>query len=270
MIHLLAPAVPGDLAVREIARITARLSYVMMCAALCWGLLVNPAEERRWSARLLGVAGKTAAHLVFATLALAFGAVHAAMFAFLSTQFPVVRLVVPFADGGLARHALGIVGIETVLVAAVSTAVRRFLGIRKWLFVHRLVYPATVLVVAHSAFGAWANGDFVLLAPIGLPLLVPVCWLGAKRLIARYDVRRENAPTEMAPRSYRRPPRLAVSVSHERCHRYGFCQQDAGQVFHLREDGHLDYVARPHPSLNGQVRMAARNCPMRAISVDEI
>jgi sulfoxide reductase heme-binding subunit YedZ len=262
--------VAADSQVRAIARLMARLAYLMICAALCWGLLISPAQDYKWFGRLVGHSGKTGAHLVFGTLALVFGGVHAAMFMFLSEPYPLVKLVVPLVDGGLARHALGIIGFELILLGALAVAVKRFLGIRRWLFVHRLVYPALCLIVLHSAIGAWVNGDFLLLAPAGVCLLLPVCWLLLRKYVAYHELRHENDPTELRVRRGYGRRRVAVSVSHQHCHRYGFCQQEAAQLFRLEPNGSLTYVARPSPDLSEQARKAARSCPMQAITVDEI
>jgi hypothetical protein len=41
---------------------------------------------------------------------------------------------------------------------------------------------------------------------------------------------------------------LKVSVDNQRCHRYGFCQAEAPDVFQLREDGRLAYRRTPEPA----------------------
>lgn len=62
---------------------------------------------------------------------------------------------------------------------------------------------------------------------------------------------------------------LRVTVNNRRCHRYAVCQAEAPEVFALGADGRLHYRSRPVPGQHDQVRMAARYCPMQAITVDE-
>ncbi len=73
----------------------------------------------------------------------------------------------------------------------------------------------------------------------------------------------------MKPRGRRAPAELRVTVNNRRCHRYGICQAEAGDIFRLASDGRLHYDARPHPDRRGQARMAARLCPMQAITIEE-
>ncbi|TDD61532.1 ferredoxin [Kribbella antibiotica] len=60
---------------------------------------------------------------------------------------------------------------------------------------------------------------------------------------------------------------LSISVDNQRCHRYGFCQSEAPDVFQLGEDGRLAYRQSPEVSRNLDVISAARSCPMRAIEI---
>lgn len=66
----------------------------------------------------------------------------------------------------------------------------------------------------------------------------------------------------------RREQELRVTVNNHRCHRYGFCQEEAESVFVLTSDGSLRYDARPPASENDAVLAAARYCPMQAIHVE--
>lgn len=62
---------------------------------------------------------------------------------------------------------------------------------------------------------------------------------------------------------------IRISVNNRRCHRYGICEAEAGSVFQLTPDGRLRYRASPEPGEYHQVVMAARLCPMQAISIRE-
>lgn len=176
----LAATTPHDAGVRQAAVLSARLAYVLTCATLVWGVLVATG----WLHRLTGRHATRSSHLVLATLAIAFGALHAAVFVFLTgpTQFSVVDLTVPFADG-LSRHAAGIIGIELMLAIAFSMLVQRFVSYRRWLWLHRLAYPAVALIILHSLFGAMANGHLEGVWLAGLTVLTPTIVIAVLRFI---------------------------------------------------------------------------------------
>lgn len=69
--------------------------------------------------------------------------------------------------------------------------------------------------------------------------------------------------------SARYVPQIRISVNNKRCHRYGICEAEAGSVFQLTPDGRLRYRAKPEPEEYQQALMAARLCPMQAITIRE-
>jgi sulfoxide reductase heme-binding subunit YedZ len=170
---------PHDAGVRQIAALSARLAYAMMCATLSWGVLVSTG----WVHRISGRQATRNSHMVLATLSIAFGAVHVLCFLFLTdVDFTTTALFVPLADG-LPRHTAGIVGFEVVVAIAVSVAFQRHFRYRKWLFLHRLAYPAVGLLAVHSLFGAIANGHLQVVWLGGLTLLVPTIVLAVLRFL---------------------------------------------------------------------------------------
>jgi sulfoxide reductase heme-binding subunit YedZ len=171
---------PHDAGVRQAAALSARLAYLLTCATLVWGVLVATG----WLHRLTGRHATRSSHLVLATLAIAFGALHAAVFVFLTgaTQFSVIDLTVPFADG-LARHAAGIIGIELMLAISLSLLVQRFMSYRRWLWLHRMAYPAVLLIIVHSLLGAIANGHLEQLWLGGLTVLTPTIVIAVLRFV---------------------------------------------------------------------------------------
>lgn len=172
---------PHDAGVRQVAALSARLAYALMCLTLSWGVLVSTG----WVHRMTGRSATRDSHMFLATLTLAFGLLHVFSFLFLSDTneiFSAIDLSVPMADG-LLRHASGIIGFEVMIAIVVSVAFQRFFRYRRWLFLHRLAYPAVALLVVHSLFGAIANGhlDFLWLA--GLTFLVPTAVLAVLRFV---------------------------------------------------------------------------------------
>ena len=181
MLHPLVQAAPSphDAGVRQVAALSARLAYVMMCATLSWGIFVSTG----WVHRMSGRQATRNSHMVLATLTLAFGTIHVLTFLFLNdVNFTYVSLFVPFVDG-LLRHTAGIVGFELMIAIAVSVGFQRYFHYRKWLALHRLAYPAIALLVVHSLFGAIANGHLEIVWLGGVTFLVPTVVLAVLRFV---------------------------------------------------------------------------------------
>ena len=180
MLHpfVLAVNSPHDTGVRQDAALSARLAYALMCLTLSWGVLVSTG----WVHRLTGRQATRNSHMVFATMTIAFGIIHVWSFLFLTdVHFPLVKLTIPLVDGGLVRHATGIIGFEVMIAIFVSVALQRFFSYRRWLFLHRLAYPAVALLVVHSLLGAIANGHLEIVWLGGLTFLVPMLVLAVLR-----------------------------------------------------------------------------------------
>ncbi len=78
-----------------------------------------------------------------------------------------------------------------------------------------------------------------------------------------------SVPASAAAASPAASGEVRVSVHNGHCHQYGICQQEAPEVFRLRSDTRLDYDTHPAAEQTGQVRQAARLCPMQAISLQQ-
>lgn len=172
---------PGhDSGVLELAALSARLAYALMCLTLTWGVLTSLG----WVNRLTGRQALRSSHMVLATLTLAFAGIHGVSFLMLQFQpWTIVQLVVPFDSGGKLRHTMGILAFEGMLTAAAVVGMRRWLSYRRWLWIHRLAYPAFALGVAHAFFGAMANGSLAALWLGGITLLVPTVTVVALRFV---------------------------------------------------------------------------------------
>lgn len=183
-----------DAGLRSVAQISARIAYVFMCLTLCWGVLTATGWVR-------GITGRKAlrgGHVVLATLTLAFGIVHAAVFYFLSVgAFSIARLTVPMLPGSLARHSLGIIGLELMLAIALTAGMHRFITYRRWLWLHRLAYLAIPLLAIHSLFGAIANGHLSVLWLAGITLLVPTITLSVLRFLPARALERMGLVEEL-------------------------------------------------------------------------
>lgn len=181
MLHPLVQVAPSphDAGVRQVAALSARLAYAMMCATLSWGIFVSTG----WVHRMSGRQATRNSHLVLAALTLAFGTIHVLSFLYLTdVTYTPVTLFLPLADG-LLRHTAGILGFEAMIAIAVSVSVQRFFRYRRWLFLHRIAYPAVALLVVHSLFGAIANGHLEIVWLGGITLLMPTVVLTAVRCV---------------------------------------------------------------------------------------
>lgn len=276
---MIAIALPQhDIGVREVAALSARASYVFMCLTLCWGVLTATG----WIKRLTGLQAIRSAHMILATFTLATGITHAVVFLLLREQgLDVFGIVIPFS--GLARHALGILGLEIMIAITITTGMRRFIRYRNWLRFHQLAYIAVGMVVVHSWFGAIHNGHLALLWLAGITVLTPAVTLTALRFLppkmliragllagAPATTGTQLAVVEPPPPGPRVGRKVQVSVDNQRCKRYGICQAESPQLFQLMEDGRLRYVRDPDTDSRAQAQAAARSCPMQAIQLQEV
>jgi ferredoxin/DMSO/TMAO reductase YedYZ heme-binding membrane subunit len=269
-----------DIGIREVAALSARVAYVLMCFTLCWGIFTATG----WVRRVTGHQAIRSGHMMLAVLTLATGVTHAVVFLLLREQsLSITGISVPF--GGRVRHGLGILGLELMIAITLAVGLKRWVNYRRWLRFHQLAYAAFAMVVAHSWFGAIANGHLAVLWLGGITVLVPVVTLTVLRCLPpRWLIRAGvlgAAPATSAGGTQEytiAPPaeangyatRLRVSVDNQRCKRYGICQSESPELFRLMEDGRLRYVRdADNEELAGAIA-AARSCPMRAIQLQEV
>jgi sulfoxide reductase heme-binding subunit YedZ len=170
-------AASHDDGVRELSVLSARLAYALMCMTLTWGVLVSTG----WFDRLTGRHALRASHQVFATLTLAFAFVHMVSFTLLDQARPFADLIIPFR--GVLRDTFGVLAFEGMLTAAIAVGLKRWTSYWRWLWLHRLAYPAFVLGVLHAFFQALAKGTLSTVYLGGLTLLVPAITVILLRLV---------------------------------------------------------------------------------------
>ena len=172
--------VEHDSGVLDIAQLSARLAYAMMCLALCWGALTSMG----WVSRLTGRQALRSSHMVLSILTLAFVAVHGLAFLYMQAQpWTLVQVLVPFNSGVKLPQTLGILAFEGMLASAVVVGLRRWLSYYRWLWLHRLAYPAFALGVLHALLSAMANGHVGILWLGGIALLMPAVTMTALRFL---------------------------------------------------------------------------------------
>ncbi|MFB9907210.1 4Fe-4S domain-containing protein [Allokutzneria oryzae] len=256
-----------DLGVREMAALSARVTYVLMCFTLCWGVLTATG----WVRRLTGHQAVRGGHLMLAAGTIAAGTTHAVAFLLLDEDaFGLFQLTIPVAGGATPRHALGIIALELMAAVALTAGLRRWVMYRNWLWFHQLAYIAVGLGVVHSWLGALANGHLATVWLIGSTALVPVIiltvlrFLPPDRLVRIGLIGSSPAAGATAPTS---SGRVRVSVDNQRCRRYGICHAEAPELFELVADGRLRYNRNPGPEQADKAQAAARACPMQAIEL---
>jgi sulfoxide reductase heme-binding subunit YedZ len=159
-----------DAGIFEVSELSARLAYAMMCLTLCWGALTSMG----WVGRATGRQALRSGHIFLVALTLAFAAVHTSSLLMLQlSPFTPARLFIPFYGDNLLRHSLGILAVECLLAVLVATGMRRFMTAQRWLWLHRLAYPAFGFAVLHALFSAMAAGHMAILWLGGISLLIP-------------------------------------------------------------------------------------------------
>jgi sulfoxide reductase heme-binding subunit YedZ len=169
-----------DSGIRELGTLAGRLAYAMMCASLTWGVLTSMG----WVNRLTGRQALRSSHMIFATLTLAFAGIHLVSLLYLRVlPFSAVQVLVPFNSGGKLPHTMGILAFEGMLIASVVVGLRRWMTYYRFLWLHRLAYPAFALGVGHAFFGAVDSGQLAALWLGGLTLLIPAVTTALLRLV---------------------------------------------------------------------------------------
>ncbi|GAB3721046.1 ferredoxin [Amycolatopsis oliviviridis] len=249
---------PHDSGVRDIATLSARFAYLTMCLTLAWGVL----SATGWIRRVTGHEALRGGHAVLAVFSLATGVVHGLSYLFLDDDsFGVLALLIPFAGGGFARHAAGVVGLELFIAVSVTAASRRGVaGLGRQRF-HQLGYFSVGLLAIHSWLGAAANGNLATVWLGGITVLTPAVVLTVLRVLPPRTLVRLGLLDGGADRI----KAVRISVDDKKCHSYAICQAEAPQVFQLQGDGQLRYLRKPGAKQLPLVQAAARACPMRAI-----
>ncbi|KFU75656.1 hypothetical protein BB31_40290 [Amycolatopsis lurida NRRL 2430] len=258
----------NDVGVRSVVALSARIAYLAMCLTLCWGILTTTG----WIQRTTGHQALRTGHVMLASFAIATATVHGFGMLFLDEQVLVgTQVLIPFLNG-YVRHGLGILSFEMMVAVAITAGMHRFIRYRNWLRLHQTAYIAIALGVVHSWWGAWSNGNFQVMWLAGITVLAPAIALTTVRflpvsLLVKIGLIADKAAAVTQKQVGKSAP-LKISVDNQRCHRYGFCQAEAPDVFQLREDGRLAYRQNPEVTRNLDVISAARSCPMRAIQLE--
>jgi len=178
LLQLAAGEAEHDAGVLDMTHLTARLAYAMMCLTLTWGVFTSMG----WVNRLTGRQALRSSHMVFATLTIGFASVHGLSFLLLKNGgFSAIQLVIPFQTE--LRNTLGTLALEGLVVASVGIGLRKWMTYYRWLWLHRLAYPAFALGVLHALLEAVADGSMSAVWIGGITLLIPPITAAALRML---------------------------------------------------------------------------------------
>jgi ferredoxin/DMSO/TMAO reductase YedYZ heme-binding membrane subunit len=229
------------------------ISYVFLWATVVWGVLLR----RGWSSQSAKYSSLYATHMTLALVGLTLGWVHA--FTQLANPVGTVFLIDEFIPFANARDpvgiGLGVIATEIMTALAVSVPLQRRLGYTRWRAIHALSYASFTLIAGHVILSG-SEGNL-------LVVKVPVIALWASTIVLWFGVAGRSRAVARRDSGSGRP--ATVTVDPSRCSRFGFCEQEAPEIFSLRSDGRLAYKANVEPDQVEAVARAAKVCPARAI-----
>jgi ferredoxin/DMSO/TMAO reductase YedYZ heme-binding membrane subunit len=231
-------------------------------AGFLWlALIVGLALARGWMMTKVKHSTMLTLHGCLALMGLTLGIVHGfAQLAPPATTVTIVDVVLPFTNEtdpyGIGA---GVIALELMIAVALSVLIQKWMGFHRWRALHALVYAAYTLMTGHMLVSGAETGGLVVTGLILLPwLIVVLLWMTGSAGGARAFAERI---------SRRRTPQTSIQVDPMHCARFGFCEQEAPEIFSLRGDGQLAYHAVvSDEKLDAAVR-AARACPARAIAL---
>jgi ferredoxin/DMSO/TMAO reductase YedYZ heme-binding membrane subunit len=236
-------------------------SFGFLWLAVVWGIVLRSG----WGLSRIRHATIYGIHMTVTLFAFMLGWVHG--IAQLAAPRGHVRVIdewAPFVNP-VDRFGIGfgVLGLEIMTALLFSVLIQRRLGYRRWKRLHSLAHISFAMIAAHILIsgsdtrnlqvraivaGAWAFTVLVWL--VGNPRLHRIPQLASERIALRL-----------------RGGQATVHVDPGRCARFGFCEQEAPDVFRLRSDGQLAYRPTVPADQVEEVVQAARVCPMRAIEL---
>ncbi|MBL7494483.1 ferric reductase-like transmembrane domain-containing protein [Frankia sp. AgB1.9] len=167
------PGVTTDATLGHIAGILGYTAFFLMAATVIWGLLlITRLPERHIRRQTL-----YGAHMTLAILALAASVVHAQVHFFRhDAYYTESRIWLPW--GGAKGDVIpGILGLEIVVLVALSIWFQHRAGYRRWHRFHWLSYPGFLLIAVHSVWASREQHFGIIYAAMAAALLVPAALL---------------------------------------------------------------------------------------------
>lgn len=169
--HTAAPPTPTALStvsdpdgsLKREAHVAGYIAYVLMFGTVVWGTLTTSGTVRR-SVRRQTIYGT---HMVLSIMALSSTALHAMSHLFKkSNPMSPLRELVPFMSE--FHVTLGVLAFELMVLAAVSVWIQRRLSYHRWHALHRIAYPAYILVIAHVLLSAHHLSDGIVVTTMAV------------------------------------------------------------------------------------------------------
>jgi sulfoxide reductase heme-binding subunit YedZ len=243
--------------------------------ALLWlALIAGLALARGWTMTRIKHSTLLAIHFSLAILGLTLGMVHGVAQIFgpaqtvklIDTYVPFTNPVDPIGIG------VGVIGIELMIALVLSVGIQKWLGFHRWRAVHATAYASYTLVTGHIFIsGSEVEGYAVQGAVIAPWFILMALWLmpGTSRApgAGAGDMVDDDFPMADRVTTRLRGKLTTVQVNPVKCARFGFCEQEAPEIFTLRGDGQLAYRAVVADHQVDAVQRAVRACPARAIAM---
>jgi len=255
--------------------IAAAVGFASM--GLLWlALMAGLALARGWTMTRVRHSTLLAVHMSLALIGLSLGVVHGvAQIVAPAQTVKIIDTFVPFTNAfDPIGIGLGVAGIEVMISLVISVWIQKLLGFHRWRALHATAYAAYTLVTGHVLIsGSEVEGWAIQSAVLGPWLLLMGLWLVGGTTSARQSadpLELEAASLAVADRTaaVRNRP-TTVQVNPQKCARFGFCEQEAPEVFRLRGDGHLLYHSVVSEQHLESAQRAARACPARAILLSQ-
>ena len=255
--------------------IAASVGFASM--GLLWlALLAGLALARGWMMTRFKHSTMLAIHHSLALLGLSLGVVHGLAQVVAPAQtvkpwdtfVPFTNRIDPIGIG------LGVVGIELMIALILSVGIQRWLGFHRWRVLHAVAYAAYTLVTGHVLISGSEVETWPIQSLVLVPWLVLIgLWLiggssSSSSSASRWETA-QNGTSAIADRvtTKLRGKLTTVQVNPVRCTRFGFCEQEAPDLFALRGDGQLAYRAVIPDHQVHSAERAVHACPSRAITM---
>jgi ferredoxin len=235
------------------------VSLLLLWLAACWGVILRSG----WASTRMRHATAYGTHMTCALTGLTLGGVHAlAQLAVPHGPIGVVDEFIPFLA---VKHplgvGLGVVALELMLAFAFSVLAQKKLGFHRWRRLHTLAYLAYGALAAHVILSGsemktlWSR----ILVGATVVVLLSLWVVGTGTMVRARNRMSERSSGKARERLH------TVNVDPTRCVRFGFCEHEAPEVFHLRADGVLTYKPTVAAGQTERVIKAVSACPARAI-----
>jgi ferredoxin/DMSO/TMAO reductase YedYZ heme-binding membrane subunit len=249
--------------VHLIAATVGFISFFLLWLAVVWGMVLR----NGWASTRIRHHRVEAIHRIVALLGLTLAAVHT--FAQMAVPFGPIRLIDTFVPFINPRDPVGVgvavIGLEIMVATTLSVLIQRMLGHSRWRALHAMTYAAFMLVVAHVLISGSDVGTVWAWGPVlGAWAITVLLWITTTPWL-----RRKKRQVAERIFSSQRGVDVSVNVDPQRCARFGFCEHEAPEVFQLRSDGRLSYVATVAAEQVAAVVRAVEVCPARAIMLNQ-